>query len=89
MAHPPFDFSHLSPAERAQLAVELWDSIAREHEDDLPVPAAHRATVARRHAAFLKDPGGGTPWEKVKSRLVARVAPRRPKKRPAKRRSRP
>jgi putative addiction module component (TIGR02574 family) len=27
MAHPLFDFSHLSPAERIELAERLWDSL--------------------------------------------------------------
>jgi putative addiction module component (TIGR02574 family) len=88
MAHPLFDFSHLTPAERAQLAVDLWDSIALKRQDDLPVPPAHRAEIARRHASFVKNPDAGTPWEDVKERLLARVAARQPKKRQAKRRNR-
>lgn len=86
MEHPLFDFSHLTPAERAQLAVDLWDSIALDREAELPVPPAHQVEIARRHAAYVKNPDAGTPWEEVKDRLLARAASRAPKKRPVKRR---
>jgi len=88
MVHPLFDFSHLTPTERAQLAVDLWDSIALADEDDLPVPPAHRAEIAHRHAAYLKDPDAGEPWEQVRDRLIARAAPARPTKPPVKSRRR-
>jgi putative addiction module component (TIGR02574 family) len=88
MAHPLFGFGHLTPTERAQLAVDLWDSIALERQDDLPVRPAHRAEIARRQASLVKNPDAGAPWEEVKDRLLARVAARQPKKRQAKRRSR-
>jgi putative addiction module component (TIGR02574 family) len=34
MSHPsrPFDFSHLSPAERILLAEDLWDSVTAEQD---------------------------------------------------------
>jgi len=88
MAHPLFDFSQLSPAERAQLAVDLWDSIALEHEDELPIPPAHRAELARRHAQYVKNPEAGAPWEEVRNRLLARAASRPRKKRRVKGRRR-
>ena len=34
MSSPIFDFSHLTPEERIQLAEELWDSL---EPDQLPV----------------------------------------------------
>ncbi len=77
MAHPLFDFRHLTPAERAQLAVDLWDSIVVEDEAALPIPPAHRAEVARRHAAYLADPCAGAPWEEVEGRMIARLEARR------------
>ena len=77
MAHPLFDFRHLTPAERAQLAVDLWDSIAVEDEAALPIPPAHRAEVRQRHAAYLADPSAGASWEEVQGRLIARLEARR------------
>ncbi len=72
MAHQLFDFRHLTAAERAQLAVDLWDSIAVDQEE-LPIPAAHRAEVACRHAAYVENPDAGAPWEEVKDRLLTQL----------------
>jgi putative addiction module component (TIGR02574 family) len=57
-----FDFSHLSPAERIELAEQLWDS--------LPVQAiqptdAQLAEIRRRRAEMDTDGDPGEPWEKV------------------------
>ncbi|MDQ3518970.1 MAG: addiction module protein [Gemmatimonadota bacterium] len=89
MIHPLFDFRHLSPAERAQLAVDLWDSIALEHKDELRVPPEHRDEVARRHAAHLQSPEEGAPWEEVQARLLARLEQRSKKRSVTKRKRRP
>src|SRR5205085_12274341 len=82
MAHPLFDFRHLTAAERAQLAVDLWDSIALEGGAELPVPPGHRGKVERRHAAFLADPDAGSPWEAVEGRLLARLEAQRDRGQP-------
>jgi putative addiction module component (TIGR02574 family) len=73
MAHPLFDFSQLTAAERAQLAVDLWDSIALEHASELPLPDEHRAEILRRLAARRHDPEPGVPWEDARARIVARL----------------
>jgi putative addiction module component (TIGR02574 family) len=78
MAHPLFDFRHLTPAERVQLAVDLWDSLAREHEDELPVPPEHRPEIERRHAAYLAAPDEGDSWDEVQARLLQGIASGQP-----------
>lgn len=77
MANPLFDFRHLTPPERAQLAVDLWDSIARDREDELPIPPEHRAELERRHAGYLQQSDAGAPWEEVQERLLARLQEQR------------
>ncbi|MFN2397076.1 MAG: addiction module protein [Gemmatimonadaceae bacterium] len=72
MAHPLFDFSHLTPADRADLAIALWDSLP----DDSPEPAltdAQRAELARRVDAYRRDQGAGAPWEEVRERIRSSV----------------
>jgi putative addiction module component (TIGR02574 family) len=62
MTHPLFDFSHLSPAERIELAERLWDSLE---------PAAallsedQAAELRRRRAALDADNDPGEPWEQA------------------------
>ena len=69
MGSPLFDFSHLTPAERIQLAEELWDSLPPDSE--LPeVTSAQRAELDRRLADYRRDPASGEPWETVRSRLL-------------------
>jgi putative addiction module component (TIGR02574 family) len=72
MAHPLFDFSQLTAAERAQLAADLWDSIALDEAGDLPVPEEHRAEILRRLAAWRQDPEAGVPWEEARAHGSAR-----------------
>ena len=60
MAHPLFDFSHLTPAERIELAEQLWDSLD---------PAAaglsetQAAELRHRRAALEADNDPGEPWQ--------------------------
>ncbi|MCH8937561.1 MAG: addiction module protein [Gemmatimonadetes bacterium] len=67
-ASPYFDFSHLSPAERIQLAEDLWDSIAPTTED-LPLTEAQRAELERRLRDLDEHPDTGASWEEVRERL--------------------
>ena len=55
-------------AERMLLVEEIWDSIAAEAEA-LEVPRSHRDELDRRLAAHDGDPGSGSSWEDVKTRL--------------------
>ena len=65
MAHPQFDYSQLSPEERLLLVEDLWDSLTRDHPAAIPVPAAHRAELERRLAAYRADGQRGRPWREV------------------------
>jgi len=69
MATPLFDFAHLSPAERIQLAEELWDSLPQEAEvPDLS--SSQRVELDRRLADYDRDPTDGEPWDTVRARLL-------------------
>jgi len=68
MGHPLFDFSNLTPAQRAELAIALWDSLP----DDSTEPAltdGQRAELGRRIEAYRKDPRAGAPWDEVRARI--------------------
>lgn len=62
MSSPIFDFSHLSPEERIQLAEELWDSLEAA---ELPISEDLGAELDRRLERHRKDPGRGRPAEDV------------------------
>ena len=62
MATPAFDFSHLSPAERIQLAEDLWDSLPAEA---LPLTPAHSEELSRRRDALRQDGLPGQPWREA------------------------
>jgi len=69
MATPLFDFTHLTPAERIQLAEDLWDSLPQD--SDLPsLSPAQRAELDRRLAEYELHPGSGESWEVVRARIV-------------------
>lgn len=52
--------AQLSAQERADLAVELWESLGPE---DLEVPDWHREIVRERLEEHRRDPGGALPGE--------------------------
>lgn len=57
-------------AERLQLVVDLWDSLAVE--DSVPdLSAARRDELRRRTEKFAANPGSGRTWEEVKQRARA------------------
>lgn len=58
---PMFDFSHLTPSERIELAEELWDSL---DSDTLPL-SERQATELRRRRALLDQDLPGRPWQEV------------------------
>ena len=60
----------LPPAERIDIAMELWDSIAPE--DMPPLTAEQMAELDRRLADHESNPDRGSPWEEVRARLWAR-----------------
>jgi putative addiction module component (TIGR02574 family) len=68
MAHPLFDFSHLTPAQRVELAIALWDSLPDDSAEP-PLTDAQRAELARRVEAYRRDPSAGAPWDEVRERI--------------------
>lgn len=59
---PLIDFSHLTPAERIELAEQLWDSLPMEAIE----PTDAQIEELRRRRAELEANGDpGEPWEKV------------------------
>lgn len=69
MATPIFDFSHLSPAERIELAEQLWDSL----EPEAVEPTADELElVRRRRAELVADGDPGESWEQVIDEIAKR-----------------
>jgi putative addiction module component (TIGR02574 family) len=71
MAAPIFDFSHLTPDERIELAEQLWDSLepAAVGPDEAQV-----AELRRRRAELEADGDPGEPWEQVLDEIAERGA---------------
>lgn len=59
----------LSVSERIQLVEDIWDSIAAE-PDAVPLTDEQRAELDRRLTDSETNPGVGTPWNEVKTRLL-------------------
>lgn len=60
----------LSPAERAEIAVTLWDSVAESAGADvLPLSAEMKAELDRRLADREVNPGAAVPWDEALRRL--------------------
>lgn len=68
MGHALFDFTHLTPAQRAELAIALWDSLPDDSTEP-ELTEAERAELDRRVEAYRADPGAGSPWEEVRERI--------------------
>ncbi|MGK2934968.1 MAG: addiction module protein [Gemmatimonadaceae bacterium] len=68
MAHPLFDFTNLTPAQRVDLAVALWDSLPADSEEP-PITEAQRVELLRRADAYRRDPKVGSSWADVKARI--------------------
>lgn len=58
--------SQLSPEERIELAMDLWDSLT---PDDVPVPQWHLDIIRERLAEDEQDPESAIPGEEVLARL--------------------
>lgn len=62
MASPIFDFSHLTPEERIQLAEELWDSL---EPSSIPLTPEFAAELRRRRDEYSRDGDPGQPWREA------------------------
>ncbi|MGH7469776.1 MAG: addiction module protein [Longimicrobiales bacterium] len=71
MAHRLFDFSHLTPAERIELAVALWDSLPDDSTEP-PLTEAQRTELMHRLDAYQQDPEAGSSWKEAQERIRSR-----------------
>jgi putative addiction module component (TIGR02574 family) len=65
----PFDFTHLTPAERILLAEDLWDSVTAE-QDAPPLTAEQEDELRHRLAAADRGGMSYSTWSDVKHRLT-------------------
>jgi putative addiction module component (TIGR02574 family) len=63
----------LSPAERIQLAEDLWDSVAAQPESLPALSDDQRRDIERRVAEHTRDPSSALTWEDVRARLWSRL----------------
>ncbi len=63
----------LSPAERIQLAEDLWDSVAAQPESLPALSDDQRKEIERRVAEHARDPSSALTWEDVRARLWSRL----------------
>ena len=66
MASRLFDFSHLTPDERIELAEQLWNSLPIEA---IGPDAEQLAELRRRRAELKADGSFGRPWKDVLDEL--------------------
>ena len=59
----------LPPAERVEIAQEIWESVF-DHPENLPLTQAQKDELERRWRAFKRNPNEGEPWEDVKKSLL-------------------
>lgn len=64
----------LSPAERIQLAEDLWDSVAAEPENLPELTETQRRELERRRAEHAANPSAASSWDEVRGRLWSRIA---------------
>ena len=62
----------LSPAERIQLAEDLWDSVAASPETMPALTEAQIDEIERRLAEHARNPSRAVSWEEVRARLWSR-----------------
>jgi putative addiction module component (TIGR02574 family) len=67
------DLLELTPAERIQLAEDLWDSVSASSETMPGLTATQVAEVERRLAEHTRDASAAVPWEEVRARLWSRL----------------
>lgn len=59
--------------ERLALAEEIWESVARELEDQ-PLSEAQIQELERRCLDSIARPDAGTPWEEIQAELLGRTS---------------
>ncbi|HEY4773263.1 MAG TPA: addiction module protein [Xanthobacteraceae bacterium] len=63
----------LSPAERIQLAEDLWDSVCAWPENLPEITDSQRAEIERRLAEHKSEPDAAISWDEVRARLWSRL----------------
>ena len=63
------DLLKLTPAERIQLAQDLWDSLP---EESVPLTEEQVRELERRLAEHEANPESAIPWQEARDRLRAR-----------------
>jgi putative addiction module component (TIGR02574 family) len=66
------EIARLSLAERIQLVEDLWDSIAAEVGQSMPLTAEQVAELQRRAEAHRSNPTVALPWDQVRAELRVR-----------------
>ena len=62
----------LSPSERAELAMALWESLDdAQREAELTLTPEQLAELDRRLAEHLASPGSAIPWDEVRRKLTS------------------
>ena len=70
-SNPLPDLLKLSAADRAQLAIALWDSLTdAERDAQMLLSDEDRAELDRRWAEHLENPDSGVPWAEVRTKLL-------------------
>lgn len=69
MGKPILDFSHLTAAERIQLAEDPWDSLS-EAPEVLELTEAQRAELGRRVETHRADPEASISWATLRKELL-------------------
>ena len=64
------ELMQLTPAERGEIAQELWDSL--DEAELPPLTPRQMQEIDRRLAEYERDPSRAIPWEEVRDRLRAR-----------------
>jgi putative addiction module component (TIGR02574 family) len=61
----------LSPSDRADLAMALWESLTEaDREGELALTDDQRAELDRRWAEHVDNPGSAVPWSEVRLKLL-------------------
>ena len=63
----------LSPAERIQLAVELWDSVAADASNLPPLSEEEWEEIRRRLEEHDRDPATSVEWSEFRDRLLSKL----------------
>jgi putative addiction module component (TIGR02574 family) len=63
----------LSPGERAELAMALWESLTDAERDvELGLTDKQRAELEHRWSEHLANPDSSVPWSEVRRKLLGR-----------------